>query len=785
MNDDVGDSSPTSQSELEQARQLLGATAIRALADDAWSAWRPWLDIPAALAFIAFMMWLLAPAGGDVQPIPVLDTIAAQTIRAERDILVEDRRATELSRQAARQSVVAAFDYDPELYFISGQPVLAAVHAMEQRARDGALDIAARRAAFEADLGRPVNGTTFKLIEGLEQGSDIATAMTFFFNIVLDRLVISDRALLSDAGGLVVRDVATGEIRGLENLRSVIDLAQVRRLMRARAGDAPYGSARIIRTWVLETAMDLIQPNLTANPALLEQLRQAAVDGVEPVYVRISNGEVVIREGDRVTAAVQERLRYLNEGVGNRSIWGEIAALALLVAGFVAAGALSFRSGAAPSASGRRAIYQTLFIVAVTTAFCAASFYGGRGLAEGLGLNTEVTAFLTPAALATVLIALLVSNRMGLVAGVSLSLLLTYRLGGDLWLVIYYLVGVFVAGLTARRCHRRTDILKVGAVVGGAQILALPVLFILASPTHGDGLAHVTAAGFALASGALVALAASALLPILEQLFDETTEMRLLEMASADNKLLKELALKCPGTYYHSVMIANLAEAGGDAIGANGLRCRVMALYHDIGKLARPSYFAENQRGRNIHDRLPPELSARIIFAHIKDGIDIARKHRLGRPIIDAVTQHQGTTLLRVFYRKALDQAQKTGAEVREREFRYPGPRPKSREAGILLLADGVEASTRALKNPSPADVSKRVDELVAEKVADRQLDHCALTLSDLNVIRQAFCRVLTLGVYHSRIEYPPLPGKSGEIIEENDQDRSVHPLFNVADHSS
>lgn len=787
MTHDASDSNGEIESELEQARQLLNATAIRALADDVWSTWRPWIDIPAAAVFVALMVWLVVPLSAGVQPIPALDSIAPLTIRAERDVLIEDRQATELRRQAARESVAPAFDFDSELYFSSGQPVLAAVRAMALRTEEGVLNAAERRDAFQADLGSPVNMATFELIEQLEQPGDIATGVTFFFNIVLDRLVIAERALLPDRQNLLIRDLATGDSRSLGSAGAVIDLTQVRRLMRARAGDAPYGGARIIRTWVLGTATQLIRPNLTPNPQLGTELRRAAVDAVEAVYVRISSGEVVIREGDRVTAAIQERLRYLNEGAGKRSIWGEIVALAILIMALAGAGALQFRGTSAPTPDGRRASYQSLAIVATTATFCIASYYGGRGLAEGLNLNLEAAAFLPPVALVTVLIALLVNDRTSLFSGAALSLLLAYRFGGDIWLVAYYLVGVFVAGISARRCHRRTDILKVGAAVGIAQILAVPIIFVLAGNggIAGFGAQQLAVAGFALVSGALVALAASALLPVLEHVFDESTEMRLLEMATADNPLLKELAVKCPGTHYHSLVIANLAEAAGEVIGAKGLQCRVMALYHDIGKTVRPSYFAENQRGGNIHDRLPPELSARIIFAHIKDGIDIVRKHRLGRPIIDAVTQHQGTTLLRVFYQKAVEAAEGSGKPVREREFRYPGPRPQSREAGILLLADGIEAATRALKDPSPAEIRERVEQVVAEKVADSQLDHCALTFNDLNMIKEAFCRVLTLGVYHSRIEYPPLPDRTGAAKEEHDDHRSIHSVHSLVDRSS
>ena len=289
----------------------------------------------------------------------------------------------------------------------------------------------------------------------------------------------------------------------------------------------------------------------------------------------------------------------------------------------------------------------------------------------------------------------------------------------------------------------------------------VPIVATLSGESFGT--VHLPYVAAAIISGLLVAVCALSLLPVFEYIFDEATDLRLLELASTDHPLLRKLALHAPGTYYASVIVGNLAEAAAEAVGANGLKARVMALYHDIGKIERPNYFAENQREGNVHDRLPPDLSACIVFGHVRDGLQIARQAKLGRPILEAIAQHQGTALLRPFYLKAMEQAAASGAEVREEDYRYPGPKPSSREAGILLLADSVEAATRALTNPAPADVKQRVNEIVEQKVADGQLDNCELTLKDLAAIENAFLRVLTLGVFHSRIEYPPMPDRRGD----------------------
>ncbi|PWR20889.1 HD family phosphohydrolase [Zavarzinia compransoris] len=763
-------------SDLQRARALLSATAIRALAEDHWTRWRPWLDAPLFAGLIVLLTLVFAPAGQSVRPIPPLDSIAAETVRAERAVAVEDRVANEARRAAVAESSLPVFDYDPELYLALAKRVSTAVDDLSGRAKTMTLAPAQRRAAFQEAIGRPVPQATFDLLERLDNPADLATAINYLLNLGLDRMIIADRDLLPLEGPI---QVAVGERDRLDKalVAGVMDAGQFRRLIQARAGDAPYGTARAARSFVLETALALVAANLEPDPARTAQLRDKAMAAVEPVMVRIAIGEVVIREGDRVTKGAQDRLRLLNEGGANRSVIGETLAVGALILGLTLLGGSFFRVGRHASYLGRKQIFITLAVLAGCAVICVAAWYAGRGVAVGLGVPPDAAAFLPPVALVTVIVALVIDARTSLLVGIGLALLVAYRVGGDLWVLAHYLVGVLGAGMTARRGRRRSDILKVGLVIAGAQLVLVPIMVALDTTVPADETSYFLGAAVAGGVGALlIAAFTTAGLPLLEWVFDETTDMRLLELASADNPLLKQLALRSPGTYYHSVMMANLAETAAEAIGANGLQARVMALYHDLGKMERPSYFAENQRGSNVHDRLPPELSARIIFAHIKDGIDIARKHRLGRPVLDAVTQHQGTTLLRVFHQRALERAAATGETVNEAEFRYPGPRPMTRESGILMLADTVEAATRALKDPKPAEVRERVAKVIAEKIADHQLDDCTLTMKDLATIEAAFVRVLTLGVYHSRIEYPPLVPQRKEPTPDRRHDDAITP---------
>jgi putative nucleotidyltransferase with HDIG domain len=267
-------------------------------------------------------------------------------------------------------------------------------------------------------------------------------------------------------------------------------------------------------------------------------------------------------------------------------------------------------------------------------------------------------------------------------------------------------------------------------------------------------------AGAAL-SGISSALLVSALVPVIEWAFGYTTDIKLLELGSLNQPVLKRLILEAPGTYHHSFLVGNLVESAAESIGANPLLSRVAALYHDLGKLKNPLYFAENQRrGENRHDKLQPTMSALIIKAHVKDSVRIAEENGLGSELRDIIEQHHGTTLIQFFYRKALEQHEGSGAPPGESDFRYPGPKPQTREAGLVLLADSVEAAVRSLPEKTPSRIQGMVHTIILDKFQDGQLDECDLTLRDLNQIERIFVTVLQ-GVHHARPEYPSRPKTS------------------------
>jgi putative nucleotidyltransferase with HDIG domain len=295
---------------------------------------------------------------------------------------------------------------------------------------------------------------------------------------------------------------------------------------------------------------------------------------------------------------------------------------------------------------------------------------------------------------------------------------------------------------------------RVGLAVGGINLMM--VLILTAFDAAPRGLMQV---GFdlvcALAGGLLVTAAASFSLPILEWALGITTDIKLVELSNTNLPLLRRLAFEAPGTFQHSLMVANLAKEGCEAIGADPVLAYTAGLYHDAGKVLRPDYFVENQRpGHNRHDKLLPSMSALILINHVKDGLELARQHNLPRVIEDAIQQHHGTRLIKFFYSKAQEQKDLDATDVTEEKYRYPGPEPQSKVMGVLMIADAVEAASRTLIEPTPVKIRGLIRAIMDDCLQDGQLDHTDLTLADLRTVAESFQRVLA-NIFHQRIDYP------------------------------
>lgn len=377
-----------------------------------------------------------------------------------------------------------------------------------------------------------------------------------------------------------------------------------------------------------------------------------------------------------------------------------------------------------------------------------------------------------PVPLGGVLFTVLLNARMAFAGSLCLTLLAGLMLDAPLPYFLYAFVGSVVGIFAIARRRERTLFFRAGAAVALANIYTLTALMLVGG--RSDGLFADAIGG--VVNGAILAVLATGILPLLEHPFERTTTFTLLDLSNLDNPLLRYMVLTVPGTYHHSIMVGTLAEAAAEAVGADGLLCRVGAYYHDIGKTRHPSYFIENQSdAADRHTRLAPSLSRTIVISHVKEGIELARAFGLPEVLVDLIPQHHGTRLVSFFFQRAKEAADPEIQAVKEEDYRYPGPKPQTREAAILMLADTVEAATRSLTDPTPARLRGVVQRVINDIFADGQLAECDLTLRDLHIIATSFVRILT-GIFHHRIEYPTPPVQEPPRKRSDDGDHPGKP---------
>ena len=486
-------------------------------------------------------------------------------------------------------------------------------------------------------------------------------------------------------------------------------------------------------------ALELVRGHVLANvafdPIATQLLQQAARAAVGPVLVQITGGEVVVREGQVVSPADVEKLRAL--GLANAEIdWKSAIGLflwSLLIAAVL--GIFVSRYAEDAWADDRRVVLVGLSLIVLTA------------VARIVVPSHALAVYLVPYAAVAMMLTVLVGGRTALATQIAAALHVGI-MSGQVELVAYVLVPALLGMGAVRRATTAREFVSGAVFVVAGNVGVIAAFLLVGRSTDALGLLQLVTA--AVAGGLASGLVAFGGMVLLGHLFRITTVFELRELADPNHPLLRQLLLRTPGTYHHSLLVANLAERAAEVIGADPLVARVGAYYHDVGKMRNPSAFIENQTGTNPHDELDPVVSAGIVSAHIRDGLALADRYHLPAVIREMIPGHHGTSVIRYFYQEALDR----GQPVEESAFRHPGPKPRTREAGIVMLADGTEASVRSLVAKAPEAIRAMVERIVGERIADGQLDECDLTLRDVHRIKDAFCELLA-GVYHERIPYP------------------------------
>jgi len=500
-------------------------------------------------------------------------------------------------------------------------------------------------------------------------------------------------------------------------------------------------------------AGDIAVMDVTASRDLVEQ-------GID-----IKKGEIVIRAGDRITEDAAKKLKAVADVSHGREFL--ISAIGLFLFSlilFYAAYVFSAKNIRKFASSPKDILLMGVVLTAILL-IVRLSLFVAKSVATAFPvIPSYVYLYILPVAAGPMLVRLFLNSETAMVFAAVISLISGVFLEGNLGLAAYFFIGGIVAAKEVRHATQRATITRAGLMLGGINVITIISLITL----NGNWLLKEDAFAILLGftGGQITAVMVTGVAPIFEILFGYTTNIRHLELARMDHPLLKELAMHAPGTYHHSVIIGSMVELAAEAINANPLLAKVSAYYHDIGKAKNPLYFIENMRGENRHDNLAPDTSAQILISHVGEGVELARKFRLGDEITEIIQQHHGTSLISYFYQRAKE-TETYAHKIDEKDFRYPGPKPKNKEAGLVMLADAVEAASKTIPEPTPAKIHTLVRKIINRIFTDGQLDECDLTLKDLHAIAESFNRAL-IGIFHQRIEYPEDIYREG-VVEDFD----------------
>ena len=687
--------------------------------------------------------------------------IAGVSVRATQNYLLEDAQLTKKKRQEAAAAAPLVYALNPaaatELLQRLGRTL-----ELVREARDSA-DLEVKQAlrrrvseitGFEVTAGElePLARLRFEQITG---------EVTRLANQTYERIIVANKEHFSNdlLRGMIVTEGISGAELPLRKYQRFLGVDEARLLVEQE--QLTDGGNRRDRAALTGFLARMLRPNLLLNRDASEKKRKEAYDGVPPVMFQVKRGEIIVREGEKIREDQARKLTMIYQSrtaVEQFFVLLGVFGLTLVMLIF------PYRFACKNIRKFNPSNKDLLLLTYITVGL----FLGLRLLltvASAIGgmfpyIHVTDYYYLFPFALGGMLVRILINSEVSLVYVSVCALLAGIMFESSLSIVIYALMTGIVGAHGVRHCKDRNTIYLAGlkvSVVGVTMAFSFQLL-----SDNLPTMQTLLCVAFAAAGGIVTAAFVNAIIPLLENLFQYTTDIKLLEYSNLNTPILRELMIKAPGTYHHSVLVGNLAEGAAEAINANPLLARVAAYYHDIGKISKPHYFIENvANGYNRHDKLAPSISALILTAHVKEGVELAQRNRLGRTIIDIIRQAHGTSLIIFFYQKAKTLAGPDGA-VDEQEYRYPGPKPQTREAGLVMLADCVEAASRTLHDPTPARIQGLVQKIINNIFTDGQLDECELTLKNLHEIAKSFNRILA-GIYHQRIEYPEPAGRDKE----------------------
>ncbi len=697
---------------------------------------------------------IIVPKGGFIPDDYAPGDIASRDIKSPRDILIPDLPLTEKKRNEAEDAVRSLYDYDPQAgEEIAGRVIEALRLARQTPVLPGGGETAHHE--LDAALGVSLGADELAALTRLPAGNAFQGDLRNLISRALAAKIVGNLQLFQGERerGVTLRDLVTKQETDLRDFSGVIGLGGANDRLQQLIRQLPETSPTDQRT-LSELLHKLLRPNLTFNQSETEARKKAARSAVAPVLFQVKRGEMIVREGERVTPDQISKLRALREFGGDNSLVRNAGGLLLVILTLLFVAHRFAKHNIRKYRPNTRDLTFLVVILIGLFVLIKLGIFVASALESAFPyIDSSSYFYLFPFAVGAMLIRIVLNSEVALVFILLSTILLGVLFGNSLFITLFALAGSLTGAHWVRQCKERTGLYRAGFRVALVNTLMILALHLLAG--HGFDSQLLIKTGFGLLGGFLCALIVTGTIPLVEHLFKYTTDIKLLELANMNTPMLRELMIQAPGTYHHSVIVGNLVEAAAEEINANPLLARVAAYYHDIGKIKKPLYFIENLGGEeNRHNKLASSMSALVLVSHVKDGVEMARECGLGEPLVDIIHQHHGTALIKYFYDKAKNKADPDVQQIDERDYRYPGPKPQTREAALIMLADAVEAASRTLNDPTPARIRGMVQKIINNIFIDGQLNECELTLKDLNNIARSFNRILS-GIFHHRVDYP------------------------------
>ncbi len=745
-------------------------------------------------AVTIFFMVILYPTLVTTKHAYELGDVAESDIKAPKDFFVEDNEATAAKRAQAVDNVITVYDHDLSLALNITQSVqasFAGCRAVFEADREvlwiepsgeGETDLSEisdekgsvheqvqnLKGEFTEKIGITVSAGAYKLLEKQQFSKDLESLIIRILTEILKNGVVANKEILlkETDKGITLRAIGTASEKTLRNLKHFFGLDQAKTMARIVGQPLLKNLDYNLRNLVVDFVQQLVQPNITLNRSETEKRKKKAASEIKPVLYKIKAGEMVLREGERVTKVQRLKLEALRKQTREEKklatgIGASLIIFLLLMTTYMLH--LNQRSDFAHTRRKNLLFIASVLIVFFFLARLSVPLAASLTQNAPFSISADSLYFGIPIASAAMALCLFLGLDIALPFAVVIAVGSAVILKNRFDLFLFFLLNSTLAAYWMQSCRERIVFIKAGLKLGALNVFLVTAIDIYTGDYAGMKLLWDWA--FAFLGGIGAGIVTAGIAPLMEIAFNYTTDIKLLELANLDRPILRRLMLEAPGTYHHSVVVGSLVEAAASEIGANSLLAKVCGYYHDIGKINKPLYFIENQaNGKNKHDKLAPTMSKRILMAHVKEGVEIARENKLGQVIVETIQQSHGTSLISYFFEKAKQQMGEDAVEADD--FRYPGPKPQTREAGLVMLADIVDAASRTLDNPTPSRIQGLVQNLTNKAFSDGQLDECELTLKDLHKIAKSYNKILN-GIHHHRVEYPE------KVVQVNRKDKN------------